>query len=139
MGKKKRKMHPEDAVIEANGIAEGQRYARAFCFHHAEAFVTLIATYSDEAAHEQLDTLREAFWAVMERKPAQCEEAHALRMELDKLLAAKDPEAKAVARVVEAARHAEHIYGTGGDFKDAITPIVTALEGVRAKRKARGQ
>lgn len=88
MRKRAKKLHPEDAVIEANGIVEGQQYARAFCIEHAEAFIALISTYGDKNAHEQLDTLREAFWAVAERNPEEGEYVLKLR---EKLKAAPVP------------------------------------------------
>jgi hypothetical protein len=77
-----RKLHPEDAVMHADGIAEGQLYARAFCVRHAEALFTLIATYADDSAHEQLDALRDAFWSVMERDPKECAPVTELRKKL---------------------------------------------------------
>jgi hypothetical protein len=80
----KRHLMPEDAVIETKGIVEGQQFARVFCIDNAEAFVSLIATYQDDAAHEQLDGLREAFWAVMKRDPKECEMVKELRERLER-------------------------------------------------------
>jgi hypothetical protein len=85
-----RKLHPEDAVMHAEGIAEGQMYARAFCIEHAEAFFSLIATYADGSAHDQLDALREAFWAVVRRDPKECEAVTKLREKLRPQLKAGD-------------------------------------------------
>lgn len=55
--------HPEDRQMRLEGERYGHEHAAEFVGAHPIEIGSLIATYSDEGAHDVLDSLRALFWA----------------------------------------------------------------------------
>lgn len=55
--------HPDDIAAEAEGVAYGKAHGAEFFRAHQHKFAALVSVYSDAAASDLLDGLRERFWA----------------------------------------------------------------------------